>query len=50
MSEETPAAGIQHFMHQSVASNLTGVMCARMETLIASEPDKDYAYEDVYAE
>jgi hypothetical protein len=50
MSEETPAAGIQHFIHQIVAANLTGVMFARMETLIASEPDKDYANAEVYAE
>jgi hypothetical protein len=50
MSEDAPSLGIQNFINQIVASNLTGVMFSRMETLIANEPDKDYANEEVYAE
>jgi hypothetical protein len=50
MSEDTPSVGIQNFINQIVASNLTGVMFSRMETFIANEPDKDYLNEEVYAE
>jgi len=40
--------GLQNIVNQIVASNLTGVIFARMETYKAAEPNKDYSLEENY--
>ena len=37
---------LQNLVHQIVASTLTGVIFARMETYKAAEPHKDYARDE----
>jgi flavoprotein len=40
--------GLQNLVNQIVASNLAGVIFARMETYKAEEPNKDYSLEAHY--
>ena len=48
MDQKIDVHGLQSIVNQIVASNLTGVMFARMETYKAAEPHKDYALEENY--